>query len=96
MGFFRDLARIKANKRKIASNAVAIIDGEAMTTWDILVEIVRYRGDWRGTWIVGELLAWTGFMDGWLDKWIDGCINCWNREWTSALADIYVDDLINN
>ena len=36
MGFFRDLARIKANKRKVASNAVAIIDGEAVTTWDIL------------------------------------------------------------
>lgn len=36
MGFFRDLSRIKANKRRQASNAVAIIDGEAVTTWDIL------------------------------------------------------------
>lgn len=36
MGFFRDLARVKANKRRQASNALAIIDGEAVTTWDIL------------------------------------------------------------
>jgi len=36
MGFFRDLARIKANKRKQASNAVTVRDGETITTWDIL------------------------------------------------------------
>ena len=38
MGFFRDLARIKANKRrhKQSSNAVVAIDGVTITTWDIL------------------------------------------------------------
>ena len=36
MGFFRDLGRIKANKRKQASNAVTVMNGETITTWDIL------------------------------------------------------------
>ena len=38
MGFFRDLARIKANNRRKMqnSNAVATIDGFEVTTWDIL------------------------------------------------------------
>lgn len=38
MGFFRDLGRIKANKRRNMknSNAVATIEGETITTWDIL------------------------------------------------------------
>ena len=38
MGFFRDLARIKANKRKNrkGSNAVAVRGEEMVTTWDIL------------------------------------------------------------
>lgn len=38
MGFFRDLARIKANKRRNRknSNAVVAIDGVTVTTWDIL------------------------------------------------------------
>jgi len=39
MGFFRDLARIKANKRrnKQSSDAVVAMGGETVTTWDILM-----------------------------------------------------------
>lgn len=38
MGFFRDLSRIKANKRKNrqSSNAITVLNGETITTWDIL------------------------------------------------------------
>jgi len=38
MGFFRDLARIKAKKRrnKLDSNAIVAIDGAASSKWDIL------------------------------------------------------------
>ncbi len=38
MGFFRDLGRIKANKRKNrqGSSAIAVMDGGTITTWDIL------------------------------------------------------------
>lgn len=38
MGFFRDLGRIKANKRrnKQTSNAMIAVDGVKYTTWDIL------------------------------------------------------------
>ena len=36
MGFFRDLSRIKANKRRQSSNAITVLNGETITTWDIL------------------------------------------------------------
>jgi membrane-associated progesterone receptor component len=39
MGFFRDLGRIKANKRRNeeTSNAMIAVDGTKYTTWDILL-----------------------------------------------------------